>query len=289
MRALQPVSRCVSNSFIVLSLQGGFRLFDILKHQLLQSTRIYDLLWYGFRLHHWNVAVRSAEWWKRTRNIHRGRRGFVIGNGPSLKITDLHRLQGDVCIASNKIYLAFDETPWRPNYLTCGDKLVWDKIQPDLPGKFSEIITISTMDIRLASIPVIVARHLGGHASVAEGFSSDCGLGMYGGRTVTYNNLQLAAHLGLNPIFLIGCDHYYQGESGVNVAGQVVQHTSSSNHFSPKYRNAGEKVNSAPIGEMNAAFEVARRVSKVRNIEIYNATRGGYLEIFDRVTFDSLF
>ena len=213
----------------------------------------------------------------------------MIGNGPSLRTADLSRLKSDISIASNKIYLAFDETEWRPTDLTCGDQLVWEKIQGDLPGRFSEIIAINTLNVKLASIPVIVAQHLGGHASVPDGFSTDCERGVYGGRTVTYTNLQLAAHLGLNPIYLIGCDHYYQGETGAKAGGAVVEHAAGSNHFSPKYRSAGEKVNSAPIAEMNAAFAVARRVASRQGIQICNATRGGHLETFERATFDALF
>lgn len=261
----------------------------MIKERLLQSRLAYTLHWSAFRIRNPGVTTASRRWWESMRGVHNGKRGFVIGNGPSLRMEDLTRLIGETCIASNKIYLAFDETAWRPDYLTCGDKLVWEKIQEDLVGKFKEIITISTLDVRLARIPVVVARHLGGHASAADGFSFDCGHGMYGGRTVTFNNLQLAAHLGLNPIYLLGCDHYYHGEATANASGQIVRHTSGSNHFSKKYRSAGETVNSAPIAEMNAAFGVARRVAEGRGVRIFNATRGGHLEIFDRVQFDQLF
>lgn len=234
------------------------------------------------------MAQRSAEWWKRTRGIHAGMRGFVIGNGPSLRMSDLDRLRSEVCIASNKIYLAYEETDWRPNYVTCSDKLVWAKIRDEMSMHFSEILAVSTMDVRNVPIPVIVARHLGGHASVADAFSSDCSRGVYAGRTVTYFNLQVAAHLGLNPIYLIGCDHYYSGEAGVSEHGAVIKHSDVVNHFSPKYRTAGESVNSAPITEMNDAFRVGRRVAESRGIHIINATRGGHLEVFQRASMDEI-
>lgn len=259
-----------------------------MKSRLIQCPLLYSFLWQWFSLRHARVARDSRSWWQRTRNIHSGRRGFVIGNGPSLRIADLSRLRSEICIASNKIYLAFDETDWRPDYLTCIDKLVWEKIQGDLPGRFQEIIALSTLSIRHATIPVVVARHLGGHASVADGFSMDGTQGVFGGRTVTYTNLQLAAHLGLNPIYLLGCDHYYQGEAGAKASGAIIAHASGSNHFSPKYRTEGERVNSAPIKEMDAAFVVARRVAEKHGVRIYNATRGGHLEVFERASLDSI-
>ena len=55
---------------------------------------------------------------------HRGRRGFVIGAGPSLSPADLSRLRDETTFASNKIYLAFDDTDWRPTYYSVVDVLV---------------------------------------------------------------------------------------------------------------------------------------------------------------------
>ena len=40
---------------------------------------------------------------------------------------------------------------------------------------------------------------------------------------------------------------------------------------------------------MKVAFEFAEEYSKEHGFRIYNATRGGALEAFERVDFDSLF
>ena len=63
------------------------------------------------------------------KDIHKGKRGFVIGNGPSLKIEDLDNLNNEITIASNKIYLAFEETKWRPKFYTVADPILWPKIK----------------------------------------------------------------------------------------------------------------------------------------------------------------
>ncbi len=57
------------------------------------------------------------------RDCHRGRRGFIVGNGPSLRMEDLDRLQSEISFGSNKIYLAFDKTAWRPTYYSVIDVL----------------------------------------------------------------------------------------------------------------------------------------------------------------------
>lgn len=58
------------------------------------------------------------------KDLHRGRRAVVVGNGPSLKISDLDRLKDEITFASNRIFLAFGETEWRPTYYTMCDAVV---------------------------------------------------------------------------------------------------------------------------------------------------------------------
>ncbi len=41
------------------------------------------------------------------KDIHRGERCFIIGNGPSLKQTDLSRLKDEFTFGMNRFYLMF--------------------------------------------------------------------------------------------------------------------------------------------------------------------------------------
>jgi len=58
------------------------------------------------------------------RDCFKGRRCFIIGNGPSLKDTDLSRLKNEVSFASNSFNLLFPQLGWRPNVYACIDTLV---------------------------------------------------------------------------------------------------------------------------------------------------------------------
>lgn len=229
------------------------------------------------------------------KNIHKGRQGFVIGNGPSLRISDLDRLKSEITIASNKIYLAFDQTRWRPDYLTCVDKLVWQDIQKEVFDHQRRIIISSYLDYGSPTGRTDVVRHLGevgGQYVPKNGiqFSPNLLKGVFGGSTVTYENLQLAVHLGLNPIYIIGCDHYYHGESSVSTIAKskVVETTNTKNHFISNYRSKGQKVFSASIDRMTKAYREARKFSNESGTKILNATRGGHLEAFERVHLDSV-
>jgi hypothetical protein len=230
----------------------------------------------------------ARNYFELVRDAHKGRRGFIIGNGPSLSMSDLSQLKNEVTIASNLIHLAFDRTQWRPTYLTVIDELVWTKMARVASSHYASVIIGTGLDPALSNCLSYVVRFLG-HAPLITGemaFSADMSAGAYGGSTVTFTNLQLARHLGLNPVYLIGCDHYYNEPA--NIQEGVPIGDTGNNHFSPGYRQPGELVNPAPIRNMTRSFEIAQEYCGMTDFRIYNATRGGYLEVFPRCSFDSL-
>lgn len=239
----------------------------------------------------------NLDYFKRLKNKFRGRRGFVIGNGPSLRVEDLARLSGEITVASNKVYLAFPQVSWRPTIFTVVDPLVWEKVRRDLPPEIERVYLAHYLEPgNETHCPIHVWRTLSYAGELREResrfrgveFSTDLTKGLYGSCTVTYENLQIAVYLGLSPIYIIGCDHYYAGESNV-VRGQPVTAGNHTNHFLPNYRQPGEVVLPAPITIMDRGYREARLFSERFGIPIFNATRGGHLEAFVRVNFDSLF
>lgn len=235
---------------------------------------------------------RDKSYWKGLKNKYKGKRGFVIGNGPSLKMEDLTVLHKneEITIASNKIFLAFGETSWRPEIFTIADALVWEKVGHQIDPDISLVHTRNDLDFKRSNIPVRVWKRIRGsyNKTGTVDFSDDMLKGMYGGGTVTFENLQLAVYLGLDPIYVIGCDHYYGGEE--DEKGITITHKKDvENHFIKGYRKPGEKAGKANIELMNAAYLSAKQYADNNNIKIYNATRGGYLETFERANFDDLF
>ena len=116
-------------------------------------------------------------------------------------------------------------------------------------------------------------------------FSSDMSVGAYGGHTVTFQNIEFAVHLGARNIYLLGCDHYYAGEKDI-VENMPVEHASQLNHFSKKYRSAGEKVNPAPIKKMEKRYMDAKLACDALGVSVSNCTRGGHLNIFPRASLE---
>lgn len=238
---------------------------------------------------------RDAAYFLSLKDKYKGQRGFVIGNGPSLKLDDLNMLKDEISIASNKIFLCYDQVDWRPTLYTIADHLVWPKLAPELHKHEKRVVIQSDLErLKCCKAKIHVVKHLGSALAspIAQGnkplFSSDTSLGIYTGYTVTFENIQWAVHMGLNPIYLIGCDHYYHGEPEVNCDTPIAEGVHQ-NHFMPGYRVPGEIVNNAAIKEMTQAYEVAKKYGDDNGIQIINATRGGHLEVFSRASFDELF
>lgn len=236
-------------------------------------------------------SLPDREYWKSLKNKHKGKTGFVIGNGPSLKIEDLTKIkEGNfVSIASNKIYLAFEKTDWRPDYFTVADTLVWNKIKKEIHTDIKIVHIPSYLNKKSCNVDSKYWRALRNDYEInLKNISNDISIGAYCGSTITYQNIQIAIYLGLNPIYLIGCDHYYAGEKNI-VADKTIKQSEHKTHFIEGYRHTGELVLPAPIEKMTASYKIAKLFADKNNIKLFNATRGGYLEVFERIDLDEVF
>jgi len=234
----------------------------------------------------------DKNYWKKIKGLHFGKPGFVIGNGPSLKMDDLSKIHdlGFISIASNKIFFAFKETKWRPNYYTISDALVWAEIKNKINEEIEIVHIPSFLNYKDCNVKVKSWQNLSNRFNRENRpISDDLSYGAAAGFTVTYENIQFAMHLGLNPIYLIGCDHYYEGEKGVTKKGELVKHTNRNTHFISNYRKIGDFNNPASISEMSKSYKVAKLYSESKGVKIFNSTRAGHLEVFDRLDLDIIF
>lgn len=223
------------------------------------------------------------------RNIHRGRRGFVIANGPSLDAADLERLTNEITIAANKIHLMFENTAWRPQYFSVTDELVWNRITPDIQRNYNRIYILDNLDIRHAISPTTSVRQLSPRHDTRQGnkipFSGDLRFGAFSGYSVTYFNLQLAWFLGLSPVYLLGLDHEYRDEP---LKGRSFVQKGQHNHFLPNYRKPGERVMRARPDKIERYLQIAEQFSRANGWQILNASRYSATKAFTKVEFDSI-
>src|SRR5215211_3689996 len=66
------------------------------------------------------------------KDVHKGKRAFIIGNGPSLKQTDLSKLRDEITFCMNRFYLAFPELGFPATYLCITNDLVVEQFVDDI-------------------------------------------------------------------------------------------------------------------------------------------------------------
>lgn len=223
-----------------------------------------------------NVAI------ERFHNIHKGERGFIVATGPSLSIEDLNVLKEnkEVCISMNSIFYLFDKTDWRPDYYVMSDHRGFDLYKGMLDNlPVNNIFLSDNSDVfwNFEHKENIYCHHhhYEYYFNRLPKFSDDFSKRTYTGSTVTYNCMQLAAYMGFKEIYLLGVDFSY--------GGQKKNETYA--HF---YKE--EKTTSVGfVDQVTLAYQSAKQYADLHGFKIYNATRGGKLEIFERVDFDNIF
>lgn len=210
------------------------------------------------------------------KNKHEGKRCFIVCTGPSLTIEDVNRLKGEYTFGMNSIFKIFDKTDWRPTYYTITDPMVFSSFGGDpnfrsLRNRFLSSVIVKQTDP--LDTDVVFPSDLLGFIKYGApvDFSDDLYSVVYYGATVTYDIMQIAAYMGFKEIYLLGCDCNYSGEK---------------KHFD-EYNAPKEVINFEP--GMIESYKVAKKYCDAHGIKIRNATRGGKLEVFERVGFDSLF
>jgi len=237
------------------------------------------------------INTTYAKIWK-LKNKHLNKRAFIIGNGPSLRTEDLTKLENEITFAANKIYLSFESTPWRPSYYFVIDKLVYTQNYEMIKNlkltKFFSIDMIHTAPkIKNAHYFKLETKY--GYPKTPS-FHANPFKGINKGNTVVYAMTEFAVYMGIKELYFIGMDfdfivnetHELKNTNQTLCAGEV-------NHFHPEYRQIGEKWNKPNMKGLHGSFEKIKSYCEEHDIKVYNATRGGKLEILERVDFDTLF
>ena len=238
--------------------------------------------------------------WRRTaiqrlaalKDIHAGKRAFIIGNGPSLKQTDLGKLKGELTFGMNRIYLMFAELGFSTTYLSVVNDLVIEQTASDLAAL--QIPKFLTWRSRRFFDAAQFAGDKYSHLPTflyttydSPRFSKDVRGRMWEGATVTYVTMQLAFHMGISEVILIGVDHNYTTTGKPNTT--ITSQGDDPNHFSGQYFGKGFRWQLPDLETSEIAYRMARQAYESAGRRIVDATVGGKLTIFEKASYDSLF
>ncbi len=239
------------------------------------------------------------------KDIHKGERCFIVGNGPSLRQHDLYRLIGERIFVTNMFVLNEMAIKLRPSYYCISDWIHWSKA-----GEFTRSLLQGFRNLKdTAFIFEYDARRVVNKTPELKGrrvyylfqeddaetvwdghFTTDVREPLYWGRTVTIDAcIPFACYMGFKDIYLIGNDYNW------NIEKSSMLHDA---YFYDITRDDRELAASMPhkdtgspehIALVMKAFNIVRERLRDSGHTIYNAGYGGRLETFPRVNCNDLF
>jgi 6-hydroxymethylpterin diphosphokinase MptE-like protein len=236
------------------------------------------------------------------RDTGKGKRCFIIANGPSIRDQALARLKDDVTIGCNGIYRLFGEWGFHTDYLLLEDI---DQIEarrrklPKVQGPLKMAAIYNAYAFAADDNTVFFnAPRMDNHGyywtDIYPQFSRDFASIVHLGSTITFAMIELAYHLGCDPVYLVGLDHDYDSVLEAYPPGPMTIDSQNMEkvrglHFLDDYYREGDRIYVPLIDRMEASYRLAREVFEEEGRTILNASARTKLDVFDRVSFDTLF
>lgn len=219
-------------------------------------------------------TVEFVEDFRKTRNSDTC---IIVGNGPSLKETDLDLLKGHTVFISNFAILN-DQLRELATFLSVTNYLVAEQGSM----QFNELEGVKKLypywlSYCLQQSPDTYYFNSVGHAA----FSNDYTKNISWRSTVTFFHMQMAYALGFKKVLLIGVDNSYVQPDSVKEGDVIDQTEDDLNHFDPSYFR-GKKWQAADTGNMSDMYVLSKEAFEADDREIVNCTVGGKLELFRR-------
>lgn len=151
------------------------------------------------------------------KDIHKGKRCFIIGTGPSLNQlskSEIDFLKNEIVFGANSFYKADIVDSITPNYYALFDNLYWNDEKhffEDINTKYSFNPPVFLTDYRskkiLDNINFREAIFLYSKKIPVNKINVNLGGNMYIGQNVINSSIMIAMYMGFKEIYLLGCDY----------------------------------------------------------------------------------
>ncbi len=245
------------------------------------------------------------------RNSAAGRPGFVIGNGSSLARQDLSPLAGQCTFVANAFWrhpllAGYDASgaAWQPAFYSVVDPLYFDG-SPPMIAFFAElrarvtrarfIVPAHQLDAvtRHGLLPADRVHPCLTRGDLAEQHRArfDLTQPIHGVINVALLGILAAMYAGCRPIYLLGLDHDWLATPGAKCR-HFYQGLTVENHTEVAALENGTahsyRFNMECLLSAFRSYEVVRATAGELGVEIYNATDGGFLDVFPRVRYQDV-
>lgn len=211
---------------------------------------------------------------------YKGERCFIICTGPSLTLSDLELISNEYTFGMNSLNILYKQTDFRPSFYGCIDEGVFEKMK-DLIKKYDSEETKVFISGRIrkhihSPLPshwYNVSNNVAYHTydrwfnnKYWCKFSANAVKGTYDMFSVTHFLIQIAVFMGFKEIYLLGADCNQQKGAKIHFEEYGVPDTTID---TARERNI-------------CGYKEIKKYCDRNCIKVYNATRGGELEVFER-------
>jgi len=247
-----------------------------LKRKLLEVP--YDFFWFCKNLIKSIINYESSydKQVLKLKEIHRGKKAILLGNGPSVSYEDLEKFDGYIIFACNRIHLAYEHTSFRPDFVLTSDEQVIDDFSKDITKNnkgIAKTIFVSKKFNVLSDFWFMLKK-----GNPFE-FRVNVSKGLQSGGGTLISAVQLGYYMGINEFYLYGVDHSFKFNSESKGTSSA---SGEGNHFLKNYR-AGKSWQAPTLDVVEDAFKKSDEFLRSKNGFIKNATRGGKLEVLERI------
>jgi len=236
------------------------------------------------------------------KDIHKNRRCFIIGNGPSLRKHNLSFLNDEITFVLNAFWKHPIIKELQPNYYCIADPLFFDG--SDAMNNFFHKITLKVSNslffIPYYSKKIIEEKNLLPIDKVFFiSFRNDLctkvptKIDLTGYLPAVINVAELAImtaiYMGCTPIYLVGFDHDWLSHRSKDRHFYTEKTVDNHKKASGTFKNISYMVTIKAVLKLWQGYENLSRYSSKKGINILNASKGGFLDVFERVNYESIF
>lgn len=259
----------------------------------------------------------SFQYWKyrkdllknaKYKDMYKGERCFIIGNGPSLNKHDLAPLKNEHVFTVNGMTISKEFDFLQPEFHIMVDstrldekneiflqnmKDLADKKNPPtgiFPVRFKRYFEKYGFDKKLKIIYVYPRKEVRkidkiDFTKIIPPYQNVINIALY-----------IAIYLGFKKIYLIGCDmtgfvNVYDENENIDFGGHFYEKDNKKEleYMTTLHRQRTNEQLLKGYGKVFELFRLTRDYAHKNQIEIYNATKGGTLDVFPRIKYESLF
>jgi hypothetical protein len=256
---------------------------------------------------------------KRFKNIYKGQRCFIIGNGPSLTKMDLSKLANEVVFTVNTImsnrniydtlntdfHFVIDPFYFRQSVDLPEEKATIDLLKQINYEKKKPVCIVSYEGINAFKSygldKTLDLAYIYQHINLTESYTPKINLtrNIPTSQNVVQAAIFSAIYMGFKEIYLVGCDMtsifitYESNDNGeTTISNDTHAYKFSDNEMKNLLKESNRLDNEYMLHDYAKVFAIFKNIRKYaeRNgIEIINATKGGGLDTYKRIDYDTLF